>query len=174
MGYDLYGNSPKAYEGKEFPIYTKYKDMDWKEKEGHADWKEESGKFWEEQHKLDRATGSYFRANVWWWRRLWMFTCYVCEDVMTEDEMSAGDANDGMEITEETCAKMLPLMREAVKDGKAIEYEKAVKEYHESVPKDKNGWIKNDDDFMANYPFTVPFFEEFITFVERSGGFTIS
>ena len=39
MGFDLYGNSPRAYEGKDFPIYTKYKDMDWKEKEGHADWK---------------------------------------------------------------------------------------------------------------------------------------
>ena len=93
---------------------------------------------------------------------------------MTKDDVEAGDSNSGIEISQETCAKMLPLMKEAVKDGSAMEYEKTVLEYMASVEKDKNGWIKSDDDFMANYPFSVKFFEEFTTFVERSGGFTIS
>ena len=172
MGYDLYGVNPRQVDMNNYPLLVKWEDKSFDERQEMPE--EDRKEYWDQMQARDTESGEYFRANVWWWRRLWMFTCYVCEDVMTEDEMSAGDANDGMEITEETCAKMLPLMREALKDGKAIEYEKAVKEYHESVPKDKNGWIKNDDDFMANYPFTVPFFEEFITFVERSGGFTVS
>ena len=174
MGFDLYGNSPQAYEDKEFPIYTKYKDMDWDEKEEHADWKTESEKFWEEEHKLDRATGSYFRANVWWWRQLWNFTCMVCDDVMTENDRDAGDSNDGIEITEETCAKMLPLMKQAIKNKDHEKYEADVTQYIDGVKKDKNGWIADEKDWMANYPFTANFFEEFTTFVERSGGFTIS
>ena len=219
MGYDLYGNSPQAYEGKDFPIYTKYKDMDWDEKEKHIDWKEDKDKYFKEEHSLDRTTGSYFRANVWWWRQLWIFTCMVCDDVMTENDRDAGDSNDGIEITEETCAKMLPLMKQAIKnkdhekyeddvmdtwkidagnvnDGIEIDeetcakmlplmnqaiknkdhekYEADVTQYIDGVKKDKNGNIKSDEDWMAHYPFTASFFEEFTTFVERSGGFTIS
>ena len=89
-------------------------------------------------------------------------------------QIDAGEGNDGIEIDEETCAKMLPLMKEAVKDGSAKEYEKTVIEYMARVEKDENGWIKSDDDFMANYPFSVEFFKEFTHFIENSGGFTIS
>jgi hypothetical protein len=92
---------------------------------------------------------------------------------MTQDDIDAGDSNSGTEIDEETCAKMLPLMKEAVKDGRAMEYQKTVKEYIESAPKKENGMYE-DDHWLANYPFNVEFFKEFTTFVERSGGFTIS
>ena len=59
MGFDLYGSNPQYYEGKEFPIYTKYKDMDWEDRDVHVDWEKDKDKFWEEEHKLDRATGNY-------------------------------------------------------------------------------------------------------------------
>ena len=174
MGYDLYGNSPKAYEGKDYPIYTKYKDMDWDEKEEHADWKEDSNKYFEEEHSIDRATGSYFRANVWWWSQLWIFTCMVCDDVMDTWQIDAGNGNDGIEIDEETCAKMLPLMKQAIENKDHEKYEADVTQYIAGVKKGKNGWVADEKDWMANYPFTASFFEEFTTFVKRSGGFTIS
>ena len=92
---------------------------------------------------------------------------------MTKDDMNAGDSNSGIEIDAETCAKMLPLMKEAIEDGSAMEYQKAVIEYIESAPKDEHGMYE-DEHWMANYSFNVEFFKEFTTFVERSGGFTIS
>ena len=172
MGYDLYGVNPIQVDMKDYPLLTKWEDKTFEERKEMPE--KDEDQYWTEMGKRDSETGSYFRANVWWWRRIWMFTCDVCDDVMDTWQVDAGDSNSGTEIDEETCAKMLPLMKEAVKDGSAMDYEKTVTEYCASVEKDKNGWIKNDDDFMANYPFNVKFFEEFITFVERSGGFTIS
>ena len=172
MGYDLYGVNPQGYDKGEYPVLTKWEDKTFDERDKMPE--EDKTQYWDEMGKRDSETGGYFRANVWWWRRIWMFTCQACEGVMTDDDIDAGDSNSGIEITAETCAKMLPFMKEAVKNGDAMEYEKTVLEYMASVEKDKNGWIKSDDDFMANYPFSVKFFEEFTTFVERSGGFTIS
>ena len=51
--------------------------------------------------------------------------------------------------------------------------QKTVAEYIETAPKKEDGFYE-DDHWMANYPFDVKYFQEFITFVERSGGFTIS
>ena len=172
MGYDLYGVNPQGYDKGEYPVLTKWEDKTFDERDKMPE--EDKTQYWDEMGRRDSETGGYFRANVWWWRRIWIFTCKVCDDVMTDDDRDAGDSNSGIEITQETCAKMVPLMKEAMKDGRAWDYEKTVTEYLASVKKDKNGWIKNDDDFMANYPFSVKYFSEFITFVERSGGFTIS
>ena len=172
MGYDLYGVNPQGYDKGEYPVLTKWEDKTFEERKEMPE--KDEDQYWTEMGKRDSETGSYFRANVWWWRRIWMFTCDVCDDVMDTWQVDAGDSNSGTEIDEETCAKMLPLMKEAVKDGSAMKYQRVVAEYIASVEKDKNGWIKNDEDFGANYPFKVSFFEEFITFVERSGGFTIS
>ena len=172
MGYDLYGVSPVDIEMRDYPLLAEWEGKSFKERDEMPE--EDRDEYWNQMSRRDSESGGYFRANVWWWRRIWMFTCKTCESVMTQDDIDAGDSNSGIEITEETCTKMLPLMKEAIKDGSAKEYEKTVIEYMASVEKDENGWIKNDDDFMANYPFSVKFFEEFITFVERSGGFTIS
>ena len=174
MGFDLYGSNPQHYEGKEFPIYTKYKDMDWEDRDVHVDWEKDKDKFWEEEHKLDRMTGNYFRSNVWWWRQLWNFTCNVCDEVLEEWQKEAGDTNEGIEIDEETCAKMLPLMQKAIENKNHVEYEEQITQAIAKVEKDDNGFIKNDDEWWANYPFSADFFEEFTTFVSRCGGFTIS
>ena len=171
MGYDLYGVNPQGYDKGEYPVLTKWEDKTFDERDKMPE--EDKDQYWDEMGRRDSETGGYFRANVWWWRRIWMLTCEVCEDVMTQDDIDAGDSNSGTEIDEETCAKMLPLMKEAVKDGSAMEYQKTVEEYIESAPKKENGMYE-DEHWMANYPFNVEFFKEFTTFVERSGGFTIS
>ena len=171
MGYDLYGVDPIGYDKGEYPVLTKWEDKTFEERDKMPE--EDKEKYWDEMGRRDSETGGYFRANVWWWRRIWIFTCNVCDDVMDTWQIDAGDSNSGVEIDEETCAKMLPLMKEAVKDGSAMEYQKTVKEYIETAPKKENGMYE-DDHWMANYPFDVKYFQEFITFVERSGGFTIS
>ena len=171
MGYDLYGVDPIGYDKGEYPVLTKWEGKTWDERQDMPE--KDEDQYWTEMSKRDSETGGYFRANVWWWRRVWDFTCKVCDDVMTKDDIAAGDSNGGIEIDAETCAKMLPLMKEAIEDGSAMEYQKTVIEYIESAPKDEHGMYE-DEHWMANYPFNVEFFKEFTTFVERSGGFTIS
>ena len=171
MGYDLYGVDPIGYDKGEYPVLTKWEDKTFEERDKMPE--EDKEKYWDEMGRRDSETGGYFRANVWWWRRIWIFTCNVCDDVMDTWQIDAGDSNSGIEIDKETCAKMLPLMKKAVEDGSAMEYQKTVKEYIETAPKKENGMYE-DEHWMANYPFDVKFFESFITFVERSGGFTIS
>ena len=171
MGYDLYGVDPIGYDKGEYPVLTKWEDKTFEERDKMPE--EDKEKYWDEMGRRDSETGGYFRANVWWWRRIWIFTCNVCDDVMDTWQIDAGDSNSGIEIDKETCAKMLPLMKKAVEDGSAMEYQKTVKEYIETAPKKENGMYEYDH-WMANYPFDVKYFQEFITFVERSGGFTIS
>ena len=170
MGYDLYGVNPIGYDKGEYPVLTKWEDKTFKERDEMPD--KDREEYWNQMSRRDSETGSYFRANVWWWRQLWIFTCDVCKGVMTQDDMDAGDSNSGIEIDKETCAKMLPLMKEAVKDGSAMEYQKTVAEYIASAKKDKNGFYE-EDDFMANYPFLVSNLQEFILFCSESGGFRI-
>tara|TARA_R100000808_G_scaffold24311_1_gene55701 strand:- start:1289 stop:1843 length:555 start_codon:yes stop_codon:yes gene_type:complete len=172
MGYDLHGVNPKEYDKKDYPMLTKWEHKSWDERREEMP-EDEEDQYWSEMSKRDKSTGAYFRSNVWWWRQLWNFTCQICDDVMDTWQIDAGHGNDGIEIDEETCAEMVPLMKEAIKDGTAAKYEEDVTEYIDSVEKDKNGWPKDEEQVWANYPFSKEFFEEFTTFVERSGGFTI-
>ena len=173
MGYDLYGVNPIGYDRNDYPMLVKWEDKDWDERDKEMT-EDDKEQYWYEMGKRDKESGQYFRANVWWWRQLWSFTCQVCDDVMTDDDINAGNSNDGIEIDDETCAQMLPLMKAAIDDGRAAKYEEDITEYIDSVEKDENGWIKDEGQFWANYPFSAEFFKEFTHFVENSGGFTIS
>ena len=171
MGYDLYGVDPLGYNKGEYPVLTKWEDKTFEERDKMT--QEDKDKYWEEMGRRDSETGGYFRANVWWWRQLWNFTCQICDDVMTDNDKEAGDSNSGIEISEETCMKMLPIMNAAILSKRHEEFEALVTKQIEECPKEENGFY-SDENFWANYPFSAKFFEEFTTFVERSGGFTIS
>ena len=171
MGYDLYGVNPLGYDKGDYPALTKWEDVEWDERDKMPE--EDKEKYWDEMSKRDSETGGYFRSNVWWWRQLWNFTCQICDDVMTDNDKEAGDSNSGIEISEETCMKMLPIMNAAILSKRHEEFEALVTKQIEECPKEENGFY-SDENFWANYPFSAKFFEEFTTFVERSGGFTIS
>ena len=171
MGYDLYGVNPLGYNEEDYPMLTKWEDKTFEERQQMPE--EDEDQYWTEMSERDSETGGYFRANVWWWRQLWNFTCQICDDVMTVQDKEAGDSNDGIEIDQQTVNKMLPIMNAAILSKRHEEFEALVTKEIEECPKDKNG-MYSDENFWANYPFSAKFFEQFTTFVERSGGFTIS
>ena len=177
MGYDLYGMDPVVHKSiEEYPVLDKYQDMDWKEKDKIFDSdKKLQDKYWEEYDaKQKENAGDYFRANVWWWRRIWIFTCEICKDVLDEEDIEAGDSNSGYEITAHKAVKIAELLQASIDDGTAAEYEEWVKDYMKNVEKDEHDWPKHKNDWMANYPFDVAFLRRFITFCSESGGFQIS
>ena len=177
MGYDLYGMDPVVHKSiTEYPVLEKFQDMDWKEKNEVFDLDEKLKKtYWEEyEAKQDENAGDYFRANVWWWRRLWNYSCEICKDILDKEDIKGGDSNSGYEITAAKATTMAKLLQESIDDGIAAEYEEYVKDYIKNVTRDKHGHPKSDEDWYANYPFEVSFLRRFITFCSESGGFQIS
>ena len=87
MGFDVYGLSPKVNTEKPESV-SKYEDED-----GWVKWQSMDRKDIEEYFQADQKyksenPGIYFRSNVWWWRRIWQFTCLTCDDILNEDDIS--------------------------------------------------------------------------------------
>ena len=176
MGYDLYGVSPVMHEINEdkYSIYNKYVNLEWDERKQAFEEDDAEERYYAEMTlREEENPGVYFRNNVWWWRRLWQFTCMECDDFLDSEDIQGGDNNDGHVITEEKASAIAKRLQEKIDDGTAAEFERQVNEYQESVEKDDNGWPKSDNDFMANYPFSVGNVQRFIEFCSESGGFEI-
>ena len=85
MGMDVYGRNPKQNKLlSEFPVYYKFKDMDFKDKWKELDKDEKlRTKYWKEMENYEEVNvGYYFRNNVWWWRPLWNYCYAVAEDLL--------------------------------------------------------------------------------------------
>ena len=174
MGFDLSGLDPVMREINEdaYSVFNEYNNMDWNERDKiFKTNKELADQYWEEYRKRDAENpGIYFRANVWWWRRIWQFTCIECEDILNEDDMAYGNTNDCHVITEGKAVLIAKRLQECVNNGKAQAFEDVIKEFQDNAKKDENGEFEEWD---ANYPFKVAFLQEFITFCSESGGFSI-
>jgi len=121
--------------------------------------------------------GEYFRNNIWWWRNLWRFVTIHCDKILTDKEKDYGNWNEGKKIVKPKAEKIVKRLKETISNGKALEFETAVKKAQEKAKSNnkklKGGVTDNEYDFRENYPFTVENLKAFIKFVENSGGFRI-
>ena len=186
MGFDLYGLNPKGDVPK--PVIT-----DWGDKKQADD-------FFKYQ---DETPGSYFRANVWYWRPLWQYVTVTCDDILTEKDMESGAYNDGHRISKTKANRIASRLKKLDKDGSIMKYELGYKEYLKSLPKEKCGicegtgrrkkhpkkgrafnnagdmkcngceGIGNVNNFGTHYPFESEEIVRFAEFCEQSGGFEI-
>ena len=201
MGFDLSGVNPKMnMKQEELPVYNKYNNMDWSERMKKFDKDEElSAKYWEELDKYQEANpGVYFRNNVWWWRPLWQFVCERFDDILTEQDMDAGNYNDGHEITADKAMEIGVELTAMLESGRIQEYSDRHKAELDALPQVEcelcegtgkrqdppnkgagdypcNGCSSTGkkDDWDKSYPFDVENVREFATFCLESGGFTI-
>jgi len=153
MGFDVYGLSPKINTKKPESV-SKYENND-----GWVQWQSMDRKDTEEYFQADQKyksdnPGIYFRSNVWWWRTLWDYTCEVCYDILSEDDINGGQFNDGHKLSKTKVNKMVKAMKEAETDG-------FLNEFESNVPKE------------TSYPFSVDVAIEFRKFLEESGGIEI-
>ena len=122
MGFDLNGLNPIInikYSEEYNDIMNKYG------KDGWLDWsmdipKETKDRYFElkDQFQEDNP-GEYFRNNVWWWRPLWNFVCYTCDDFLTQEDMDKGGSNSGDEISKTKAIKIGKRLSEKIADGTA-------------------------------------------------------
>ena len=195
MGFDLSGVNPKMnMKPEELPVYSKYNDMNFKDKWEVLDKDEKlKDQYWKEYDEYrDANPGVYFRNNVWWWRPLWQFVCERFDDILTEQDMERGCYNDGHEITEDKAMKIGVELTAMLEDGTIQAYNDQYEAEMKALPQvdcfvcDNNnrGHKKKKeckscnqtglkDDWAKSYPFDVENVREFAQFCLESGGFEI-
>ena len=169
MGMDVHGEHPKINKSlDQYPIFTKYKDMDFKEKweilDGDNELRE---KFWKEQEQFEEDNvGVYFRNNCWWWRPLWDY-CYHNSSVITEEDWEQGHHNSGHLIDEDKAIALGTRLYILLEGGLVKQYQ--LKYTEEQMLAEEKG-----DKWATSYPFNESNVRRFADFCLESGGFRIS
>ena len=170
MGMDVYGKNPTVHKSKDdFPVYVKYDDMTWPDREKHPDWEKEKDDYWIQYNEYEKANpGIYFRNNCWWWRPLWNYCAFVDRhyklDIIDDDLHQSGHYNDGAGLDDKDSMTLAMHLQMSLEDGTAQQYEKEYKEEMEA----------SDEEFAKSYPFNIENVADFAKFLEYSGGFMIN
>ena len=195
MGMDVYGRNPKQNKPlSEFPIYHKFKDMDFKDKWKELDKdKKLQEKYWEEMQRYEEVNvGYYFRNNCWWWRPLWNYCYAVAPDLISEELFNDGQNNSGAGLNERDAKELGNRLMDEIASGRTIEYQASYEQYLNDLPDDVcsrcngnnrgnnkmkdckmcNGTGKSTN-FNKSYPFDTENVEEFAKFCLECGGFKI-
>ena len=178
MGFDLYGENPKMRKpADKFPVYGKYVDMGFPEKQKVFD-KDEAiqSLYYKEMSEYEEANpGFYFRNNCWWWRPLWDYVCGECHDILDDSDHEAGGYNDGKIISKSKAEKIAKRLKELLEDGSVKEYEVSYEADWLDAEEGNKGKKMDDDGYRwsASYPFNEENVREFANFCAESGGFSI-
>ena len=131
-------------------------------------------------------SGSYFRANCWYWRPLWSYVISVTPD-LTKEEVQAGSDNSGNRIDEYVAKKIGNNILAEEKSGNLEKYYQDRLDYLNNLPKETcykcNGeQVENcivcngsgeKEHMDKSYPFSKELAVEFAKFCINSGGFEI-
>ena len=153
MGMDIFGINPE--------IKSQRPEIDWE-----TATEEQKDKYLEASAEWDAENpGYYFRNNVWHWRPLWEYICFVCSEILTEEDITSGHYNDGHKINKEKAETIAHRLEGLLIDGAVQRYADERQKRLDQLP---------EDDWDRSYPFSVENVEHFLAFVRESGGFTIS
>jgi hypothetical protein len=183
MGFDLHGLNPVEHKASsKYPTLASLKGSNLAERNRlFKRYKELESCYWEEYDaREDDNPGRYFRANVWWWRTMWMYVYFNCDDFLTEDDYNEGQSNGGHEISASKASAIAKKMFEHIESGEAAGFEKhhkkvmdEARENNEKLEKEGAEKYGEDWDWAADYPFEVGVLREFAEFCSQSGGFSI-
>ena len=178
MGFDLYGENPKMRKpADKFPVYGKYVDMGFPEKQKVFK-KDEAlqSMYYKEMSEYEEANpGFYFRNNCWWWRPLWNYVCENCQDFLDDDDCEAGGYNDGKIINQRKAGKIAKRLNFMLDEGIVKEHEVMHEAERLAAKENNKGKEIDDEGYMwgASYPFCEDNVREFANFCAESGGFSI-
>ena len=179
MGFDVYGLKPETDVIPDQPNWSqKYNE---EQALAYFAWQE-------------NTPGAYFRNNVWWWRPLWNYISFMCNDILTEEDIDEGCGNNGQKICKTKAKKMAARLRRLDKQGHTKKYELERNESLDKIKMEKcdlcNGtgfrkdfYVKGEcngcdgngkkQPFIASYQFDAENVRNFAHFCEKSGGFEI-
>lgn len=129
-------------------------------------------------------TGSYFRANIWYWHPLWTY----CEDMhpTLASKVQYPHTNDGDGLASLDSLKLGQAIISDLDSGKASDYILKRQSHIDSLPQESciichglysecnlckgTGYV---DNFMKSYSLDLSILREFSNFLIDSGGFEI-
>ena len=141
-----------------------------------------------------KERGKYFRNNVWYLRPLWEFIGDTCSDILTQDELRAGQFNDGTAYSREKAERIAKRLKELLDSGFVADYEPEYRKTQEALPDEPciichGTGTRNDEvvkgtcnschgsgtmrPWSTSYPFATEHVEEFVSFLLASNGFEI-
>lgn len=185
MGMDVYGLDPIIKEGTSKPEMPDFNQLSDEDRQAYFN----AVDLYERENP-----GVYFRANVWWWRPLWMYITDICEDVISEQDIEMGHSNSGYEYSADVCKVIEERLAMAIESNAHHMYERDYKQLLDQLEQVKcqhcNGTGTRDDKFVQgecnachgtgktddwrkSYPFAAEVVEDFHKFVKNSGGFKI-
>ena len=193
MGMDVYGLNPKRNTAKP-EILIDYVVDGWTQWDAvKADNKLDE--YLEAQEAWERDNpGRYFRNNVWWWRPLWTYVCFICDDVLNDEDQEKGHSNSGHQINEKKAEVIASRLNLYIENGEAEYFAKERQAALDAEPDEDcelcNATGKRNDEHVKgecngcqgkgtrrpwnnNYPFDIDNLKEFAKFCEQSGGFEI-
>ena len=202
MGMDVHGKNPKQNKKlSDFPIYYKFSKMDFEEKWGELEKKENKEikkqyhKEWDEWESSN--PGIYFRNNVWWWRPLWDYCYHIADDLISEELWNRGHNNDGAGLNDRDAKLLGNRLLQKIREGHAANYkdkyqQRGENEYEQSylyhkgitshtIGSDLTGepgnhfpkYGKDGSSIAFEYPFDIDNVKAFAEFCIQSGGFEI-
>ena len=143
-----------------------------------------------------RDEGEYFRANVWWWRPLAAYCCFVAPDI--SQNCTYWQSNDGDGLDSDDASKLADILQVMITSGRCAAYISARQRQLDNLPLEpcricdgtglrrkvpeigagdrpcngchSSGKTKSPD---CNYPMDVETVQEFATFLRHCGGFRI-
>ena len=194
MGMDVYGLNPKRNTAKPEMMIQYTND------EGFTEWDavkadNKLDEYIAAKDKWDDSNpGTYFRNNVWWWRPLWNYVCFICDDILDEEDQDNGHSNSGHQIDEKKAEVIASRLNLYIENGEAEYFAKERQAALDAEPDEDcelcNATGKRDDEHVKgecngcqgkgtrrpwnnNYPFDMDNLKEFAKFCEQSGGFEI-
>lgn len=140
--------------------------------------------------------GEYFRANVWYWRPLWIYLQQV-SPILT-DKVQYAQSNDGDGLNAKDARALSQLLKSEIDSGQTEQYIKDYYDFLETLPQSDcqycektglrtwtvegietqkicnacNGTLKLDHD-LKSYPMHIDLIKEFQQFLHYCGGFQI-
>ena len=195
MGMDVYGKNPKinTKEG-DFPVYEKYKNMEYKQKWNELDTEEDlTDKYFEELAKVESINkGIHLRSSVWSWRPLWNYCYAVADDIIDEVTYQKGHENSGAGLNSKDARLLGNRLLQQIREGKTIQYQASYEQYLNDLPDEDCVVCKNNNrghrkkkeckvckktgkktNFNKSYEFDIDHVKEFAEFLLECGGFEI-
>jgi hypothetical protein len=93
--------------------------------------------------KPKTRTGQFFGASIAYWTPIWEYVAATCSDILTEEQIEWGYANDGVRIRAKHADEIGKRLRKLVRSGETAEYIAAQQKRRRKKPGTKSVALMN-------------------------------
>lgn len=130
--------------------------------------------------KPKTKTGEFFGASIAYWTPIWDYVAETCADLLTEDQITGGYANDGVRVRAKQAEAVGTRLRKLVRSGETAEHIAKTQKRGKNKSGTKSVALKNVRKLakalggkIEDEGLSVEAVRKFANFCVASGGFEI-